>query len=101
MPCDMFTGEHAAVAVADDDRIPVTFVGQIFSRNLIIFNAFGDGLIRATDALTAVVGAHGIVAAPIERHEIVAERGDMRREKPRGANVKVHLVAVAVYRRTL
>ena len=63
----MFAGEHAAVAVADDDRIRESFAGQVFRRQLIVFDAFGDGLIGAADAFAAVVGADRVVAAPIKR----------------------------------
>jgi hypothetical protein len=37
------------------------------------------------------------MAAAIEWHEIIAERDDMGREKARGADVEIHLVAVAIH----
>src|SRR5688500_2409393 len=97
----MFAGEHTAVAVADDDGIAESFVRQIFCGELIVFDSLGDGLIGAADAVAAIVGAHRVMAAPIERHECIAESSDMGREKACGANVEIHLVAVAVHRRAL
>src|SRR5258705_11164988 len=98
---DMLAGKHAAVAVADDDRILVTFSGQVSCCKLIVFDTFRDGLISAAHSLAAVIGAHRIVAAPIERHKIVAERGDVRCQKTRGTDVEIHLIAVAIHRRAL
>src|SRR5690348_7239800 len=101
MARDVFTGEHAAVAVADYNRISIAFTGQVVCRDFIVFDSFVYGLISAADAFAAIVGADRIVTAAVEGHEIVAESGDMGREKAGGADVKIHLVAVAVHRRAL
>ena len=98
---DVFAGEDAAVAVPYDDWISESLVRQVFCRQVVIFNSFGDGLLGTADALTAIVGAYGIMAASIERYEDVTERGDGQREKARGADVKIHLVAVAIHRGAL
>jgi len=95
----MLGGEDTAVAVANDDRIGESFVGQIFRYQSIVFNAFGDSLIGAADAFAAVKSAHRVVAAAVEGELFIAQGGDMRREKARGADVKIHLVTVAIHRR--
>ena len=95
----MLTGEHASVAVADDDGILETFVCQVFRGQLVVFDAFGDGLVGAADAFPATVCAHRVVAAPVEREVFVTQRRNMRREKARGADIKIHLIAVAIHRR--
>ncbi len=41
------------------------------------------------------------MAAAVERHEIVTEGGEVGRKKACGADVKVHLIAMAIHYRTL
>src|SRR3990170_8540507 len=101
MSCDIFAGEHAAVAVADDDGIVESFTGQVLRRQLVVLDALGDGLVSAADAFPAVVCAHRVVPAPVEREVFVTARRNVRREKARGADIEIHLIAVAIHRRAL
>lgn len=60
MARDVFAGENSAVAVADDDGRCESLVCQESSGDLIVFDAFGYGLISAADRLAAVVRAYRV-----------------------------------------
>jgi hypothetical protein len=68
---------------------------------LIVLDAFRHRLIGSADRLATVIGAHGIMAAPIEGEEGISQRGYVGRKKTRRADVKVHLIAVTINRGAL
>lgn len=72
-----------------------------FAASSLSWISLGDGLIGAAHALPAVVSAHRIMAAAVERHEIVTERSEMGRKKAGGTDVKVHLITMAIHHRAL
>src|SRR5215204_1132872 len=96
---DMFGGENAAVAMADDDGIDKSSARQILRHQRIVFDTFGNGLISAADAFAAVKGAHRIMTAAVEGKILITQSSDMRREKTCGADIEIHLIAVAIHRR--
>src|SRR4030095_3338289 len=71
----------------------------MFCCQRIVFNAFGDGLVGAANAFAAVESTNRIVAAAVKGHVLVTQPGDVRREKARGADVEIHLIAVTIHRR--
>src|SRR5215471_60105 len=97
----MLARKHATIAVANDDWFVESFLGEETRRQFIVFDSFRYGLIGASHGFVAIVGADRVVAAAIERQKGIAQAGDMGREKPGGANVKIHLVTVAIHRRAL
>src|SRR6476646_3329551 len=96
---DVLARENAAVAMTYDDLTGEASARQIFRGQFIVFYALSDCLISSAHAFTAIISADRIVAAPIEGEMFVTERSDVRREKARGTDIEIHLIAVAIHRR--
>src|SRR5262245_11748336 len=101
MARDMFAGQHATVAMPDDDGRVKASIFQKTGREFVILDSFRDGLVGSAHGFAAVEGTDRVVAASIEREESVSERGYVGRKKARRANVEVHLIAVAIHCRAL
>ena len=91
---DVLDGEHAAIAVADHDRVGKAALVHPGGGVAVVFDALAGELERGAFGGAAVADAQNIVAAAVEREAGKPEAGQHRRQKARGADIKIHRVAV-------
>ena len=85
--------EHAPVTVADDQWPRKS---EPFGRETVIRDRLDVCLKSTTFHDTAVARAQNIVTTTVEGKEGQSQSSQHRREKPRGADVEIHRVAVEI-----
>ena len=86
--------QHAAVAVADDDRRGKAPLGHEGRGAIVVGDCLAGQLKRAALGDAAVAGAQDVVPPPIEREAGVAEARQHGRQEPQRPHVEVHRVAM-------